>query len=70
MNGYTKEQSDNISEARRYLETGGLGEVIGITDLAMRGGSPKVQMDTDMALALCFMAAEAAIPTPAEKEAK
>lgn len=48
-----------IDEATNYLETGGLGEVIGLTDLAMRNGQPKVQMDADMAMALCLLASEA-----------
>lgn len=48
-----------IEEARKYLETGGLGEVIGLTDLAIQMGQPKVQMDSDMAMALCNLAAEA-----------
>jgi hypothetical protein len=48
-----------IKEAREYLETGGLGEVIGLTDIALRADQPKVQMDTDMAMALCLLADEA-----------
>lgn len=48
-----------IAEARRYLETGGLGEVIGFTDMAIRADQPKVQMDSDMAMALCLLAGEA-----------
>lgn len=49
----------DIEEAKRYLETGGLGEVIGLTSVAMEAGSPKVQMDSDMAMALCLLADEA-----------
>lgn len=48
-----------IDEAKSYLETGGLGEVIGLTDMAMQAGQPKVQMDADMAMALCLLADEA-----------
>lgn len=49
----------DLNEARRYLETGGLGEVIGMTDMARQMSQPKVQSDTDMAMALCLMASEA-----------
>lgn len=49
----------DVEEAKKYLETGGLGEVAGLADLAMRGGHPKVQLDTDMAIALCMLALEA-----------
>jgi hypothetical protein len=49
----------NVEEARLYLETGGLGEVIGLTDLAFKMEQPKVQMDTEMAMALCVLAGEA-----------
>lgn len=52
-------QRPEVTQARRYLESGGLGEVIGFTDLALRNGSPKVQSDTDMAMALCVLAGEA-----------
>ena len=48
-----------IKEAMEYLETGGLGEVMGLADMAARAGHPKVQMDTDMAIALCQLADEA-----------
>lgn len=48
-----------IEEARKYLETGGLGEVVGLTDMAIQAGQPKVQMDSDMAMALCILANEA-----------
>jgi len=47
-----------IDEALKYLETGGLGEVIGFADVAQTMGQPKVQMDTAMALALCELANE------------
>lgn len=51
--------SVNLKGARQYLETGGLGEVIGLAHMAMKVGHEKVQMDTDMALALCHLASEA-----------
>ncbi len=41
-----------------YLRTGGLGEVAGLTELAMNSGHPKVTSDTTMAMALCILAAE------------
>lgn len=46
-------------QATEYLETGGLGEVIGLTDMARQMERPKVQMNTDMAMALCLLADEA-----------
>lgn len=49
----------DLDHAKRYLETGGLGEVIGFTDLAVKSGEFKVQMDADMAMALCLLASEA-----------
>jgi len=49
----------DVAEATTYLETGGLGEVIGLTDLARQMEQSKVQMDTDMAMALCLLAGEA-----------
>jgi hypothetical protein len=48
-----------IVEVRQYLAEGGMGEVIGLTEMARQAGSPKVQMDTDMAMALCVLAGEA-----------
>lgn len=48
----------DIEEAKKYLETGGLGEVIGLTSLALEMKQPKVQMDSDMAMALCLLADE------------
>lgn len=50
--------SDGIKEATEYLETGGLGEVIGLADVAIQMGQPKVQMDAEMAMALCILANE------------
>lgn len=50
--------ASDIDEAKSYLETGGLGEVIGLTDIAIKMGQPKVQMDADMAMALCMLANE------------
>lgn len=49
----------NVAEAKRYLETGGLGEVVGLTDMAAKYKQAKAQMDTDMAMALCMLADEA-----------
>ena len=49
---------DAVKEATKYLETGGLGEVIGLTEMALTLGHPKVQMDSDMAMALCLLAHE------------
>lgn len=46
-------------EAEEYLATGGIGEVIGLTSVAIGMGQPKVQMDADMAMALCILANEA-----------
>lgn len=48
----------DIDEAKKYLETGGLGEVIGLTSIAIEMKQPKVQMDADMAMALCLLANE------------
>lgn len=48
-----------VMDSEKYLTEGGLGEVIGLADAAKQMGQPKVQMDTDMALALCWLAAEA-----------
>lgn len=49
----------DVEGASDYLATGGLGEVIGLTSIAMQMGQPKVQMDADMAMALCLLADEA-----------
>lgn len=49
----------DIEEATKYLETGGLGEVIGLTSMAIEMAQPKIQMDSDMAMALCLLADEA-----------
>jgi hypothetical protein len=49
----------NVAEATEYLSTGGLGEVIGLTDIARNSLQGKVQVDTDMAMALCLLADEA-----------
>lgn len=48
----------DVREVDNYLATGGLGEVIGLTLATMQAGLPKVQMDSDMALALCILADE------------
>lgn len=47
-----------IEDATRYLETGGMGEVIGLTSVALDMSQPKIQMDSDMAMALCLLADE------------
>jgi hypothetical protein len=64
----TERANDNIpadiASALKYLRTGGLGEVVGFADLARQMKQPKVQMDTDMALALCIMAAKSLPSTP------
>lgn len=52
-------QKEKIEEAIKYLETGGLGEVTGLAVMSNDLGHPKVQMDTDMAIALCTLAGEA-----------
>lgn len=49
----------DLKGAQEYLETGGLGEVIGLTSAAAEMRQPKVQMDTDMAMALALLADEA-----------
>lgn len=49
----------DLKEAMDYLETGGLGEVAGMAQIALDAGHPKVQMDSDMAVALCALALEA-----------
>lgn len=51
--------SPGVKEAMNYLKTGGLGEVLGLADISRGLGQPKVQMDTDMAIALCILASEA-----------
>jgi hypothetical protein len=48
----------DVRESDNYLATGGLGEVIGLTLLALQSKQPKVQMDSDMAMALCMLADE------------
>ena len=48
----------DIEGAKKYLETGGLGEVIGLTSLALQFNQEKVQMDADMAMAICLLADE------------
>lgn len=48
-----------VHDAQKYLADGGLGEVIGLTDMAIKAERPKVQMDSEMAMALCLLAAEA-----------
>ena len=63
--------NDNLPQGVRdsleYLATGGLGEVIGFTSIALHHGQPKVQSDTDMAMALCLLASEALEARKAKK---
>ena len=54
----SKDRAAIVAEATEYLRTGGIGEVIGLADMAFTMGHPKIQMDTDMALALAVLAAE------------
>jgi len=49
----------DFKEATEYLETGGIGEVYGLAEMSLRLGAPKVQIDADMAMALCLLANEA-----------
>jgi hypothetical protein len=49
----------DIAFAMDYLLTGGLGEVIGFTEMAAGMNQPKVQCDTDMMRALLLLAWEA-----------
>lgn len=48
----------DVAGATKYLETGGLGEVIGLTQMAIDMNQPKVQLSADMAMALCLLADE------------
>lgn len=50
---------EDMEEAMNYLTTGGVGEVLGFAEIARTMGQPKVQMDSDMAVALCVLASEA-----------
>lgn len=52
-------RAEKIEDAVDYLRTGGMGEVIGLTNVAFQMGQEKVQMDTDMAMALALLASEA-----------
>lgn len=51
--------SDGLDDAMTYLICGGVGEVTVLARQALDAGAPKVQIDTDMALALCLLADEA-----------
>jgi len=51
--------TDTVEDVLDYLRSGGMGEVIGLTDMARQMKEPKVQMGTDMAMALCLLASEA-----------
>ena len=55
----TQPQDKDIKEATEYLESGGLGETLNLAYMARGMAQPKVQMDTDMAIALCLLADEA-----------
>ncbi len=50
-------EQDAFNEQLSYLEGGGMGEVMELADVAKKMGAPKVKMDTDMAIALCTLAA-------------
>jgi hypothetical protein len=63
--GMTEEVNDCVD----YLRTGGMGETFGLADMARQMGEPKVQMDTSMALALCFLANKALDQIEAEMKA-
>jgi len=67
-----KRANDNLPEdiafSVDYLATGGLGEVVMITDQAYRAKQPRVQSTPDMILALCILAQEA-IDARAERKA-
>jgi hypothetical protein len=54
-----KQENVSVSEAMSYLEDGGMGEVFGLTHIALTHGQPSVQSDTSTAMALCILAAEA-----------
>lgn len=47
-----------VQEAIDYLKDGGLDEVIGLAAVTQEANLSKVQMDTEMALALCELAAD------------
>lgn len=49
----------DIEDAMDYLRTGGLGETMGLAQMAADMGAPKIQLDTDMAMALLILADEA-----------
>ena len=52
----TEKWTPDVDGSLRYLRTGGLGEVVGLIDVAMELGTRKVQSDADMAMALCMLA--------------
>lgn len=49
----------DIETCLKYLETGGLGEVIGFTSISYELDQPKVQSDTDLMMAILILAQEA-----------
>lgn len=48
-----------IEAAVRYLEDGGIGEVLALVDVSASVGVKKVQMDVSLARGLCALADEA-----------
>lgn len=58
MSDENNKMRSGYREAYGYLSTGGLPEVLALADVALRGGAPKVQLDTEMALVLCHLAAD------------
>lgn len=46
----------DVTEAMDYLTSGGLGEVMGRASVAADANAPTVQLDTDLAIALCVLA--------------
>lgn len=51
--------TDDVRDALAYLCSGGIGEVIGLTSIALRSGEPVVQSSAAMAMALCLLADQA-----------
>lgn len=49
----------DLDFSKNYLMTGGLAEVIGLTDINRQYGQEKVTISTDLAMALCLFADEA-----------
>lgn len=53
------EWTKQVDAAKRYLETGGLGETIGFIDIYRTAGHEEISINADHAYALCLLAAEA-----------